>query len=138
MDEFHRQIDSIDKITTTFNKDLRHLLLLGKQYLANDYEFIKIRDQIKLLIKNTPIQPLELIGPYLFKYRAKLQSNNAEFFADIDFTQETTDQEILKFIGKIKQIWNNSSTSEQEKIRNLLLNMLTDYCSYTTNPHRKR
>lgn len=97
----------------------------------NDPEFKKYKKGAKLLDTFNPRKAAQVYKDYSFVYREKINNKDERFFIQNDYSdiQEVQeDNEIVKFIEKIKSCWLQLSDENKEKIWKYLqtLSILSD------------
>jgi len=97
----------------------------------NDPEFKKYKKGAKLLDTFNPRKAAQVYKDYSVVYREKINNKDERFFIQNDYSdiQEVQeDNEIVKFIEKIKSCWLQLSDENKEKIWKYLqtLSILSD------------
>ena len=97
----------------------------------NDPEFKKYKKAAKLLDTFNPRKAAQVYKDYSASYREKINAKDEGFFIQNDYSdiQEVQeDNEIVKFIEKIKSCWLQLSDENKEKIWKYLqtLSILSD------------
>ena len=97
----------------------------------NDPEFKKYKKGAKLLDTFNPRKAAQVYKDYSVVYREKINNKDERFFIQNDYSdiQEVQeDNEIVKFIEKIKSCWLKLSDENKEKIWKYLqtLSILSD------------
>lgn len=97
----------------------------------NDNDFKKYKKGAKLLDQFNPRKPAQVYKEYSVDFRTQINNKDEAFFIKHDYSQfqeVKEDNEIVKFIEKIKSCWIKLSNENKEKIWKYLqtLSILSD------------
>lgn len=120
-----------------FNKNLNKLVHIA--YLCNrrDYEMLALQDKIKLVIRNTELEPIKSATPKFQKYRDQIESRDEDFFISGNFDEEISGQDVMEknevntLIKKLKVLYNNMRTEEKQEVWDLVEKLLESCDLYT-------
>lgn len=135
----------IGDISDKFNKNIKKLILLLNQSLADNILFDTIKRRTMLITKSHPLFLLEEAGPQIFQYRDYIKNESDELFLSLEDTVMNHEQmqdyikdnkndkdNIVMLLKLIKNIWIDYSDEEKKIIQKTLKILLSEYCKFLT------
>jgi len=125
-----------------FNSIIKKLILELSILYPSDTTIRQIKKRIFLIIDIDPIRIIDIVGPYLYKYREKIYAGDSDFFTKNDYDAELNYAEDIEkaniaayIIQKVKIAWVKSDFDQKESYKNIIQTLLDIYLEYLILNH---
>jgi hypothetical protein len=132
----------IDVSTKQFINDMIFVVDAVYQKNRKDLKFGEFRDKFSIARRENPNGLLEIVGPYLWKYKDDIISQNVKAFLDNDFVEDVESFRVSHpnenldtvhvFLNQCKQSWGQFLPREQDVLFKKIRNMLSQYAKYAS------
>lgn len=122
---------------TTFNSTLMRLTNDLVARYPQDPQIARAQRRISLAIGGIPLTIMDIVGPYLWKYRAEICNGEEEFFLKNSYDSELSESEDSEkadiaayIIPKVKDAWKEADPAEKKAYTETVQNLLDAYTEY--------
>jgi len=136
-------INAREASVSEFAANLNVIITSIHQKNKRDDDMQAIKDKIDVVRKENPVGLIEMAGPYLWKYKEKIGSENVSFFLNNSFEEDiekareesqlaeiTEYEEIPALLNKVKRTWHSFTPPEQQIIVKRIKALLANYAKY--------
>ncbi len=120
-----------------FNSTLKRLTVDLVTRYPDDPKIARAQKRINLAIDASPVTIIEIVGPYLWKYRKEICTGQAEFFMTNDYDTELQESEDAEkadiaayIIPKVKDAWRAAKQPERDAYTETVQDLLDSYMEY--------
>ena len=120
-----------------FNRKIKVLTLDMHNRFRTDSMVWRAKERVMSAIAIDPLYIIDVVGAYLFAYRAQIYERESAFFVEQDYEREFRESrdsskvDAVKYImPKIKSAWKTLDASTRKQYEDCVIGMLDDYVEY--------
>lgn len=135
-------MDMKDRAITGFIADLGSILDAVFDKNKKDVDVIAIMDKFNVVRRENPSGLVEMAGPYVWKYKDQIRTENTSFFLNNNFEEDIEDaqskaqvaeitdfEDIPVLLNKAKRTWHCFQPTEQQIIIKKMQSIIKQYAT---------
>lgn len=122
---------------SSFNRGIKALTVSLYNLAKTDATIWRAKERVVTAVSVEPLLVINLVGPYLYKYKDQIYSGDDQFFVENDYGQELRDatsserkEVVMAIIPKMKAVWQALDPDTKLAFQEGVVGLLDDYIEY--------